>query len=241
MADVFATLYFSVLNHQPENPGWSGRDLVILSNGHICPVLYATLEQCGYFPTGELATLRTLDSRLQGHPHRGSLPGIENTSGPLGLGLSQACGLSVALRLQGKKNHVYCVLSDGEHDEGQTWEAYLFGAKEKLSNLTVIIDRNQIQIDGPTERVLPLESMVEKIMAFGWQVLEIDGHNVVQIHQALLARSPENDPKPTAVVCRTIPGKGVDFMENQFEWHGKAPNESEAKAALAQLKEVDHE
>lgn len=241
MADVFATLYFSVLKHRPEDPLWTGRDRFLLSNGHICPALYATLATAGYFPAGELLTLRQLGSRLQGHPHRGSLPGVESTSGPLGLGLSQACGVALALRLQGKKGHVYCMLSDGEHDEGQTWEAYLFGAKERLSNLTAIIDRNQIQIDGPTEQVLPLESLVEKILAFGWQVLEIDGHNFVQIHQALLARAPENDPRPIAIVCRTTPGKGVKFMENRYEWHGKPPNEQEAKRALQQLKELDHE
>ena len=234
MADIFATLYFSVLNHRPTEPDWSERDRVIVSNGHINPVLYATLAHAGYFPESELETLRQFGSRLQGHPHRGSLPGIENTSGPLAQGLSQACGLAAALRLQKNNAHVYCVLSDGEHDEGQTWEAYLFGAKEKLTNLTAIIDRNYIQIDGRTEVVLPLDSLVEKIMSFGWAVMEIDGHNVEQIEKALLVRSNDTD-QPTAIVCKTIPGKGVDFMENRFEWHGKAPSSEEAQKALEQL------
>jgi transketolase len=235
MADVFATLYFSVLQHNPLVPDWVGRDRVILSNGHICPVLYAALAEAGYFPKAELLTLRKLGSRLQGHPHRGSLPGVENTSGPLGLGLSQAAGLACSLRLQNKPNHVYCVLSDGEHDEGQTWEAYLFAAKEKLPNLTAIIDRNNIQIDGRTEDVMPLDSLTDKISSFGWQVIEIDGHNFEQIEKALRAKPTTDDPRPIAVVCRTIPGKGVDFMENRFEWHGKAPSKDEARLALEQL------
>lgn len=235
MADVFACLYFSVLEHKPDWPDWAGRDRVILSNGHINPVLYATLASAGYFPESELLTLRTFGSRLQGHPHRGSLPGIENTSGPLGQGLSQACGLAAALRLQHKKNRVFCFLSDGEHDEGQTWEAYLFGAKEKLTNLTVIIDRNHIQIDGQTESVLPLHSIVEKVMAFGWHVLEIDGHDFDQIHTALMYQPSGEQAAPTAIICRTTPGKGVDFMENKFEWHGKPPSKEEAELALKQL------
>ena len=234
MADVFATLYFSVLQHQPTDPDWQDRDRVLLSNGHINPVLYATLAVAGYFPEKELLTLRKFGTQLQGHPHRGSLPGVESTSGPLGQGLSQACGLAAALRLQKKSNRVFCFMSDGEHDEGQTWEAYLFGAKEKLSNLTVIIDRNHIQIDGRTEDVLPLHSLVEKLISFGWNVLEIDGHNFEQIHQALSAQ-PADQVLPTAIVCRTAPGKGVDFMENRFEWHGKAPSAEEAESALRQL------
>lgn len=240
MADVFATLYFSVLQHQPKDPGWEDRDRVLLSNGHINPVLYATLAVSGYFPEKELLTLRKFGTRLQGHPHRGSLPGVESTSGPLGQGLSQACGLAAALRLQKKSSRVFCFLSDGEHDEGQTWEAYLFGAKEKLSNLTVIIDRNHIQIDGRTEDVLPLHSLVEKLISFGWNVLEIDGHNFEQIHQALSAQ-PADQVLATAIVCRTTPGKGVDFMENRFEWHGKAPSAEEAESALRQLGKGDHE
>lgn len=239
MADIFATLYFSVLEHRPAEPDWIGRDRVILSNGHINPVFYTTLALAGYFPEDELLTLRLFGSRLQGHPHRGSLPGVENTSGPIGQGLSQACGLAVALRLQGMTNRVFCLLSDGEHDEGQTWEAYLFGAKEKLSNLTVLIDRNNIQIDGRTEEVLPLDSLVEKLMAFGWHVLEIDGHNFVQIQQALTPRV-NHFGLPTAIVCRTTPGKGVDFMEDKFEWHGKAPTAQEAEQALRSLGGADY-
>lgn len=240
MADVFAALYFSVLNHRPDSPDWDERDRVLLSNGHINPVLYATLASTGYFPEAELSTLRKFKSRLQGHPHRGSLPGIESTSGPLGLGLSQACGLAAALRLRNNSARVFCFLSDGEHNEGQTWEAYLFGAKEKLSNLTAIIDRNYIQIDGRTEDVMPLDSLVEKVMSFGWHVLEIDGHNYEQI-SAALSSSGENRELPTAIVCRTIPGKGVDFMENNYEWHGKAPSPEEGGEALRQLNEDTHD
>ncbi|MBP7875431.1 transketolase [Candidatus Woesebacteria bacterium] len=235
LADIFATLYFSILKHRPTDPEWDGRDRVLLSNGHTNPALYATLALAGYFPKDELLTLRKIGSRLQGHPHRGALPGIENTSGPLGQGLSQACGLAAGLRLQGKTNRVFCILSDGEHDEGQTWEAYLFGAKEKLANLTVIVDRNNIQIDGRTEDVLPLDSLVEKIMAFGWHVLEIDGHNYDQILQALSILPTAEQQLPTAIICRTTPGKGVSFMENNFEWHGKKISEEDAKVALREL------
>ncbi len=241
LADIFATLYFSILKHRPADPDWDGRDRVLLSNGHTNPVLYATLALAGYFPKDELLTLRRIGSRLQGHPHRGALPGIENTSGPLGQGLSQACGLAAGLRLQGKTNRVFCILSDGEHDEGQTWEAYLFGAKEKLVNLTVIVDRNNIQIDGRTEDVLPLDSLVEKIMAFGWHVLEIDGHNYDQILQALSILPTAEQQSPTAIICRTIPGKGVGFMENNYEWHGNKISEEDEKVALRELGTEEHD
>jgi transketolase len=237
MADVFTALYFSVLNHDPENPKWEGRDRVVLSNGHICPVWYATLAQAGYFPKEEIYTLRKINSRLQGHPHYGSLPGVENTGGPLGQGLSQAIGMALAARMDSKKYHVYCLMSDGEHDEGQTWEAVLFAGKNKIANLTAIMDRNNIQIDGMTENVMPLEPLKEKYESFNWHVLEVDGHNIgAMIDACNLAKAVVE--KPVMIIAHTIPGKGVDFMEFDYRWHGKPPNEEEAKLALRELRSL---
>lgn len=232
MADVVTALYYNILNHNPQQPGWSERDYVLLSNGHTCPVLYAVLAQTGYFPQTELMTLRKLHTRLQGHPLFGILPGIENTSGPLGQGLSQASGLAYALKMDGKQNRVFCLMSDGEHEEGQVWEAYLFAAKYKLHNLTTLIDRNNIQIGGTTDHVMPLHSLGDKIASFGWDVKEIDGHDFTQILPALSERGTE---KPLAILCKTTPGKGVSFMENKAEWHGKPPSQSEAEQALKEL------
>lgn len=234
MADLYASLYFDFLHHDPEQPLWADRDRVILSNGHTCPVLYATLAEAGYFPKEELATLRRINSRLQGHPHLGSLPGVENTGGPLGQGLSQACGLALGLRLDKKDQKVICLLSDAEHEEGQTWEAYLFGAKYKLNNLIAIIDRNQIQIGGTTDQVMPLEPFRAKLEAFNWSVEEIDGHDFGQIRNALQAAS-RSKKRPTVIIANTIPGKGVDFMEQKYQWHGKPPTPEQAVDALAQL------
>ncbi len=235
MADIFTALYFRVLKHDPKHPDWNGRDYVILSNGHICPVLYATLAHAGYFPKKELLTLRKLGTRLQGHPHRGSLPGVENTGGPLGQGLSQAAGLAYALKMDGKKNTVYCLMSDGEHDEGQTWEAILFAGKTALPNLTAIMDRNNIQIDGNTEDIMPLEPLREKYEAFGWHVIEIDGHNIETIIGACEeAKAVWN--RPVMIIANTIPGKGVSFMEYDYIWHGKPPTAEEAKKALHDLR-----
>lgn len=235
MADVFTALYLHVLNHKPKNPSWPDRDRVVLSNGHICPVLYAALAYAGYFPKKELMTLRKYGSRLQGHPHYGVLPGVENTSGPLGLGISQACGMAYAGLMDKKKYWVYCPMGDGELDEGEVWEALMFAGKNKLYNLTAIIDRNNIQIDGYTENVMPLEPLKAKIEAFGWHVLEVDGHNIEQIIDACNeAKAIEN--KSVAIIAHTIPGKGVDFMEHEFSWHGKVPNEEEAKKALHELR-----
>jgi transketolase len=239
MADIFTALYFAVLEHNPKKPDWDKRDRLLLSNGHTCPVLYATLARAGYFPLSELWTLREFGSRLQGHPHVGSLPGIENTSGPLGQGLSQACGVAYGYKLDDKDNWVYVVLSDGEHQEGQTWEAYLFAGKYRLHNLTVLIDRNNIQIDGHTEDIMPLESLRAKIESFGWNVLEVDGHNITAI-TAACRQAQATQEQPTAIICHTIPGKGVSFMQNQSEWHGKPPNKSEAKKALAELRSIGH-
>lgn len=235
MADIFTALYFHVLNHDPKRPEWPDRDRLVLSNGHICPVQYVTMAYAGYFPIAELKTLRKLNSRLQGHPHRGALPGIETTSGPLGSGLSQAIGMALASRLDNKKNRIYCVLSDGEHEEGNLWEAVMFAGKNKLSNITAIIDRNNIQIDGNTESVMPLESLRDKYESFRWHVLEIDGHNIEQfvdaVHEAIAIYE-----KPTVIIAHTIPGKGVDFMERDYRWHGKPPNKAEARLALSELR-----
>ena len=235
MADVMTALYFEILNIDPKKPKDPERDRLVLSCGHICPVLYATLAHRGYFKTEELDTLRQYDSRLQGHPHNLDLPGLETSSGPLGQGLSQAIGMALAGRMDGKKYQVYAVLSDGEHDEGQTWEAIMLAGKEKLGNLTAIVDRNNIQIDGFTEDVMPLGSLKEKYQAFGWYVLEIDGHSFNDIISSLKHARAVFD-QPTVIIARTIPGKGVDFMEKDFNWHGKTPNDDQAKIALRELR-----
>lgn len=235
MADIFAALYFHILNHHPKDPDWSERDRLILSNGHICPVRYVTMAHAGYFPISELKTLRKLGSRLQGHPHRGALPGVETTSGPLGSGLSQATGLALAGRLDSAKWRVICLMSDGEQDAGNTWEAAMLAGKNKLHNLTALIDRNNIQIDGFTEDIMPLENLKAKYEAFNWHVVEIDGHNVEEIIAAF-DQTKAIFEKPTVIIAHTIPGKGVDFMENEFEWHGKPPNKEEAKLALHELR-----
>ena len=235
MADIFTALYFHVLNHNPKNPNWADRDRLVLSNGHICPVRYVAMAHAGYFPLEELKTLRKINSRLQGHPHRSALPGVETTSGPLGSGLSQAVGMALAAKLDKKKYHVYCVTSDGEHDSGNTWEAIMFCGKSRLSNLTVIIDRNNIQIDGNTENIMPLEPLAEKYKSFNWHVLEVDGHNIEQFVDAVNEARAIYE-KPTVIIAHTIPGKGVSFMENDYNWHGKPPNKVEAAKALAELR-----
>jgi transketolase len=235
MADMFTALYFHILNHDPKHPEWPDRDRLLLSNGHTCPIQYVSMAQAGYFPIEELKTLRKINSRLQGHPHRTVLPGIENTSGPLGEGISQAIGMALAGKMDKRRYHVYCVASDGEHQEGNTWEALLLAAKYRLDNLTVFIDRNNIQIDGSTEDVLPMEPFADKYKAFGWEVLEVDGHNMEALVDAARHCQSVSD-KPSVIICRTIPGKGVDFMERDYTWHGKPPNAEEAKLALKQLR-----
>lgn len=235
MADVFTALYFNILNHDPKNAAWEERDRLILSNGHICPVRYAAMAEAGYFPVSELTTLRKLGSRLQGHPERKKLPGAETTSGPLGSGLAQAAGYAYAAKMDGKTFRVYCITSDGEHDEGNHWEAVMFAAKYNLSNLTVIVDRNNIQIDGFTEDVMPLDSLEEKYKAFHWDVIKINGHNMQEIIDACNHAKAIHE-NPTVIIANVIPGKGVDFMENKFEWHGKPPNAEEAKKALNELR-----
>lgn len=226
MTDIFTALYFNILKHDPKKPEWIERDRLVLSNGHICPVMYATMAHAGYFPVSELKTLRKLGSRLQGHPHRTTLPGLETTSGPLGSGLSQACGMALAAKLNRAEWRTVCLTSDGEHDEGNTWEAVLFAGKYKINNLTVLIDRNNIQIDGYTEDVMPLEPLKDKYEAFGWHVLEVDGHNMQAIIDAF-SEARAIYEKPTVIIAHTIPGKGVDFMENDYKWHGTPPGISD--------------
>jgi len=235
MADIFATLYFHVLNYDPKKPNWKDRDRFFLSCGHICPVWYATLAHAGFFPVSELKTLRKIGTRLQGHPHNLSTPGVENTGGPLGQGLSQAIGTALALKLDNSKSRVYCVLSDGEHDEGQIWEAVMFAGKMKMNNLVAIIDRNNIQIDGYTENVMPLEPLKDKYESFNWHVLEVDGHNIEAIIDACNEAKAIYE-KPTVIIAHTIPGKGVDFMENDYKWHGIPPDPEQGKKALQELR-----
>src|SRR3990167_4314764 len=231
MTDVFTALYFGVMKYDPQNPAWPQRDRFVLSCGHICPVWYATLAHAGFFPHHELATLRKLGTRLHGHPHNEVLPGAENSSGPLGQGLSQAAAMAYAgLNMKKEPWRVYCVMSDGEQQEGQTWEAAMFAGKNKLRNLTGFIDRNNIQIDGHTEDIMPLEPFADKWRAFGWHVLEVDGHNIREIIDAANEAKAIYE-KPTVIICHTIPGKGVDFMEYRFEWHGKPPNAGEISGA----------
>jgi transketolase len=238
MADIFTAFYFHILNHDPKNPYMENRDRLILSNGHICPVQYTTMALAGYFPIEELKTLRKINSRLQGHPHRTSLPGLETTSGPLGEGISQAIGIALARNLDKKNYYVYCLTSDGEHEEGNTWEAAMFAGKNKLNNLIQVIDRNYIQIDGRTEDIMPLDPLKEKYESFNWNAIEIDGNDIKSFVEAIEnAKLVTN--KPTIIIANTIPGKGVSFMENDYHWHGKPPNQAEAEKALIELKAVE--
>jgi transketolase len=235
MADIFTALYFRVLNHDPKNPDWAERDRLILSNGHIVPVRYAAMAHAGYFPVEECLTLRKFGSRLQGHPERLKLPGLETTSGPLGSGLSQAAGMAYASRMNGEKNRIYCAMSDGEHDAGNIWEAMMWAGANKLSNLTGIIDRNNIQIDGYTESILPLEPLREKYESFNWHVIEVDGHNIAQFVQACEEARAIYE-KPTLILAHTIPGKGIRAIEGDYRWHGKPPLKDEAVVFLNELR-----
>jgi len=240
MADIFTAMYFHILNHDPKNPEWANRDRLILSNGHIVPVRYATMAHAGYFPVSELVTLRKFGSRLQGHPERDRLPGLENTSGPLGSGLSQSIGMALGLRMDAKKvgnpkPHVYCLMSDGELNEGNSWEAIMFAGKERLNNLTAIIDRNNIQIDGMTEDIMPLEPLADKWRAFNWHVIEIDGHNFNEIVGAVNQAKAITE-KPTVIIAHTIPGKGIPEIEGDYKWHGTPPNKEQAEMWLKELR-----
>ncbi len=236
MADVFTALYFNVLNHDPRDPQWKDRDRLVLSHGHICPVRYAAMAEAGYFPKEELLTLRKLHTRLQGHPHNLSLPGIETTSGPLGQGVSVATGMALAAKMDGRRHRVVLLTSDGESNEGQAWEAYMFAAKYKLDNLVALLDRNYIQIDGNTEDIMPLDPLADKFRAFNWNVIEVGGHDFAQIIAAFDSAEKVKG-RPTMIIARTVPGKGVSFMENDYRWHGKPPNAEEAQKALAELEE----
>jgi len=230
LADIFTALYFEIMDHRPKDPDWAGRDRLFLSNGHCVPVRYATMARAGYFPVSELKTLRKFGTRLQGHPERLRLPGLESTSGPLGSGISQAAGHALALRMDDSPSHVYVVTGDGELDEGNIWEAAMFASKYKLSNLTAIIDRNHIQIDGTTENVMPLGDVAAKFAAFGWYVIEIDGHNFQAIIDACnLAKAIADSP--VAIIAHTIPGKGVDYMEYDYHWHGNPPGTQDVPGA----------
>jgi len=229
MADIFTYLYFHGMKHDPKKPSWPYRDRLILSNGHICPVLYASMAHAGYFPVNELKTLRKFGSRLQGHPHRDFLPMLENSSGPLGSGLSQAVGMALADRIDNSKTsgkYFYCLLGDGELDEGNNWEAIMFAGKEKLHNLIAIVDRNNIQIDGFTEDIMPLNPLPDKWHAFNWHVVEIDGHNFRDIDRAVGEAQAVFD-KPSVIIANTISSKGIPAFERKYEWHGKPPTTPE--------------
>jgi len=250
MADVFTALYYEIAKLTPETRGEPDRDRVVLSNAHICPVLYATLANRGYFPREELKTLRKLGTRLQGHSNnhfRPEVP-IETSGGPLGQGSSQAVGMAIAARANAKRNevspngkeklpvwHTWALLSDGELDEGQSWEAIALAGKLNLRELTAFVDRNNIQIDGFTEDVMPLEPLADKFKAFNWSVIDVDGHNIREVIEAA-DRARAIAENPTVIICHTIPGKGVDFMENRYEWHGIPPNAEQAKIALMELR-----
>jgi transketolase len=236
LADIFTALYFDVLKHDPKNPNWDERDILVLSNGHVVPVRYAAMAHAGYFPIEELMTLRKLGSRLQGHPERTKLPGLESTSGPLGSGLSQACGMALAMRMDNVKNRwVYVVMGDGELDEGNVWEAAMLASKYKLGNIIGIVDRNNIQLDGPTEMIMPLEDLRAKWDAFGWYVIEIDGNDIQAVINACEMAKAIVD-QPIVILAHTIPGKGVDFMEYDFHWHGVPPDHEQAMKALKELR-----
>lgn len=248
MADIFTLLYFEVLRHNSKDPFWADRDRLVLSNGHICPILYATMAHAGYFPHEELMTLRSFGTRLQGHPHREALPGIETSSGPLGSGLSQAVGMALAERIDNpySSKYLYCITGDGELNCGQIWEACFLAGKEKLHNLIVIVDRNGIQIDGYTKEVMPLEPLREKFEAFNFDVQEVDGHNIRMVNDAI-GKAQAVYGQPSLIIAHTIPAKGVDVFERDFRWHGNPPGKGpedrvskseQARVALKKLRSL---
>ena len=238
LADIYACLYFNTLNHDPQKPLWKDRDRLILSNGHVCPVRYAAMAEAGYFPKEELLTLRKIGSRLQGHPSRVDLPSLESSNASLGQGLGIAVGMALAARLDERQNFVFCSLSDGECEEGSTWEAAMFAAKYKLDSLIAFVDRNKKQIDGDTESIMPLEPFADKWKAHNWRVIEADGHDFKQILSAFeQAKKNTGGGKPTVVIFKTIMGKGVSFMEDNFEWHGKPPSPEQGEQALKEIYE----
>lgn len=234
LADIFTAFYFHLLRHRPKNPNWPARDRLILSNGHACPARYAAMARAEYFPSAKLATLRQLGSPLQGHPELMALPGVETTSGSLGQGSSQAAGMAYAAKMDKARWRVFCVLSDAELQEGQTWEAFMFAAKYKLDNCVFIIDRNYIQIEGRTEEVMPLEPLADKLRAFNFRVEECDGNNIAKF-VTVIERVRKKVGQPTVIIARTVPGKGVAFMEHKAEWHGRPLNKKEIEIALKKL------
>jgi len=235
MADIFTLLYFKLLKHSPSQPDWPQRDRLVLSNGHICPVQYAAMAHSGYFDIAELMTLRKFGSRLQGHPHREYLPGIETSSGPPGSGLSQALGMSLSDRLDGVEDrYIYCLMGDGELNEGQVWEAALHAGKEQAGNLIAIIDRNHIQIDGNTDDVMPLEPLKDKWESFAWHTQEVDGHDLGALESAIEAAKADTK-RPSMIIAKTVPGKGVPEIEGDYKWHGKPPTSDEAQRFIIQL------
>jgi len=237
-ADIFAALFFNVLNINPKKPKDPTRDRFVLSNGHICPVLYATLHARGFISKKDLWTLRKIDSKLEGHPVKDKVPGVEVTSGSLGQGISQGIGMALAAKMDNKQHRIYIMTSDGELNEGQTWEASMFAPNKDLTNITWIIDRNNIQIDGRTEEVMPLENLRAKLESFNWFVIEIDGHNIEEIIKACKMAEAVRQ-RPAAIIAHTIPGKGVDFMEYKVEWHGKSPNKDQAAKALQSIRSLN--
>lgn len=238
MADIFAAFYFYILYHDPEKPDLDERDRLILSNGHIVPVQYAAMALSGYFPIEETKTLRQLETRLQGHPERTHLPGIETTSGPLGEGLGQAAGIALGARMDEKSFRTYCIASDAEQQCGATWEAVMFAGKEGLSSLTLVIDRNNIQISGGTEEVMPVDPLTEKYESFGWHTIMVDGNDVEMFCEAIEHAHREVE-KPTVIIAHTVPGKGVSAIEHKHEWHGKVPSEAEAKNWIAEIEKTN--
>jgi len=236
MADIFTLFYFHVLKHDPKNPEWPDRDRVVLSNGHICPVLYSVMAHAGYFPVEELKTLRHFGSRLQGHPHREFLPYVETSSGPLGSGLSQAAGMALAdvIDKKDKERFIYCFISDGELNEGNSWEAVMFAAKYRLRNLITVVDRNYIQIEGNTEDVMPLDPLGDKFKAFNFHVIEVGGHDLQALNEAV--NEAQGMGIPTVIIAHTIPGKGIKIMERDYKWHGKPPTKEQGELAISELK-----
>lgn len=238
MADIFTLLYFHILKHDPKKPDWDERDRLVLSNGHICPVLYATMAEAGYFSHNLLASLRRFNSPLQGHPHREYLPALETSSGPLGSGLSQAVGMALAAKMEDEATtkFVYCLMSDGEQECGQTWEAAMLAGKNGLGNLIAIIDRNNIQIDGYTEDIMPLEPLPKKYEAWNWHVIEVSGHDFKALNEAI-TEAQSVFSRPSVIIAYTTPGKGVKAFENKYEWHGKPPSKEEGEMALKELQQ----
>lgn len=232
-ADIMAVLYFEVLRHDPKDPKWEDRDRFVLSKGHVAPILYACLAETGYFPKSELMTLRKLGSRLQGHPVKNKLPGVEASTGSLGQGLSMACGMALAGKMDGKKYYTYCMLGDGELQEGQNWEAAMFASHHELENLIAIVDRNHLQISGDTEEVMTVDPLSEKWMSFGWNVIEEEGHDIKAIREAFA--EAKKIKGPTVIIFETVKGKGVSFMENNVGFHGRSCKPEEHEKAMKEL------